>query len=211
VARRDTRELILATALALYNELGEPNVSTNAIAIEADISPGNLHYHFRHKDEIALELFKRYLLALQPLLEVDESAPPSLEELHLRLHLVFEAQARYRFLFRDLADLYARIDNLRRAMRGLLGRQSRLLSNLLQRLEKAGMLRIDTTAAELLVENILLIMTYWIPHAAVLDEEGLDDGSAVARAVAQVLYLLVPYLGAEEGAELEQVAAEYLS
>lgn len=52
-----TRDRILEKALILFNEKGTAAVTTNHIASAMGISPGNLYYHFRNREEIIQNIF----------------------------------------------------------------------------------------------------------------------------------------------------------
>ncbi len=208
--RRDTRELILVTSLGLFNLLGEPHVTTNHIADEADISPGNLYYHFRSKDAIVVELFKRFLARIRPLIEIPADVSVHAEDLWFQLHLSFELKGEFRFLYRNLADLTARIPDLDRAMRALLMRERRAALNLLNGLEQAGALTIGRGQKDLLTDSILLHLTYWIPFADLLASGGVDDSRAQAAAIARVMLMVTPWLREPEQSQFRNLAADYL-
>jgi AcrR family transcriptional regulator len=211
VARRNTRELILETSLGLFNHFGEPQVTTNHIADEADISPGNLYYHFKSKDAIVIELFKRFLARFGPLIEVPEDVLLHPEDLWFQLHLGFELKGEFRFLYRNLADLTARIPDLDRAMRGLLMRERQAARNVLGGLQQAGALAIGERQKEMLSESILLAVTYWIPFAELLEPGALADSRAQTAAIARVLLMVTPWLEAPARRQFEHLADEYLA
>ena len=48
---------ILQTSLDLFNEKDLKSITTNLIAKKAGVSPGNLYYHFKDKEEIVRTLF----------------------------------------------------------------------------------------------------------------------------------------------------------
>ena len=59
MASRETQNKVLDKAISLFNAEGTDRVSCNRITEECKISKGNLHYHFKHKEEIILAIWGR--------------------------------------------------------------------------------------------------------------------------------------------------------
>ena len=55
-----TRDRIIQASKELFNEQGERNVTTNHIASHLGISPGNLYYHFKNKQQIIFDIYLEY-------------------------------------------------------------------------------------------------------------------------------------------------------
>jgi len=116
----------------MFNEQGQSNVTTNHIADELDISPGNLYYHFRNKDDIIEQLFTRYEEALDAALVSPSERLPELEDIWMQLHLVFECIWTYRFLYRDLVDILSRNRRLRLRFSRILKRSAENASGVIR-------------------------------------------------------------------------------
>src|SRR5271156_6782383 len=102
---RRTRERILELSLKLFNQFGEPNVTTTTIAEEMSISPGNLYYHFRNKDDIINSIFVQFESEIEKRLRFAEHRRPTIDEVWLYLQYMADFLWTYRFFYRDLNDL----------------------------------------------------------------------------------------------------------
>ena len=208
-APRRTRERILETALAMFNALGEPNVTTNHIADEAGISPGNLYYHFRSKDDIVEQLFGAYEALIDEALLLPTSRRTHVEDLWLQLHLLFEAIGRYRFLHRDLVDILSRNRRIRSRFSRILDRAAASATTMLRTLVEDGALRANSDELRLLVENAIALTTFWVGYDCV--RGGHYDGAIGDPRIGmrRVIALLAPFLADTERAHLAALAASY--
>jgi len=204
-----TRERILATSLALFNDLGEPRVTTNQIADETDISPGNLYYHFHNKDDIVHCLFERFESRIQEILVTPQSRAADMEDMWLYLHLIFEVIWEYRFLYRDLPHLLGRDRKLQQRFRRIIDRKVATAAAILEGLVSSGVMAASPEEIQAVAENIALLATQWLTfqqlrhRAAPLDQQ-------LGRGVYQVISLVVPYLRGEARTLLDRLSRVYL-
>jgi AcrR family transcriptional regulator len=207
---RDTRERILDISLGMFNAQGEPNVTTNHIADELGISPGNLYYHFRNKDDIVEHLFARYEARIDGVLRLPDDRAPTLEDIWLQLHRVFESLWSYRFLYRDLVDILARNRKLKLRFARIMQRASTSATELLHGLVRAGIMRASADEIRALAENILLIATFWMNFNAVRGGKAEADEADLNCGIHQVMMLVAPFLRDAERFHLNTLAATYV-
>ena len=195
-----TRERILKASLALFNTNGEGNVTTGHIADELNISPGNLYYHFRNKDEIIHHLFADFEKAIDIGPGEIGDAASVMEDMWLYLHLMFERIWQYRFLYRNLDDLVMRDTKLRSHFNIIIGHKRDAVKQLCDALVGAKAMRATDEEVRALADNILVVATYWLnfehlrtkPAGKFAAEP--DPERHLSRGVYQVMSLLKPFL-----------------
>jgi AcrR family transcriptional regulator len=207
VARR-TRERILETSLALFNTRGEPNVTTNHIADELEISPGNLYYHFRNKDDIIEQLFAQYEERIDRALIAPDDRLPELEDIWLQLHLVYECIWDFRFLYRDLVDILSRNRKLRMHFARILKRAADNATEVMRGLVQAGIMRASPAEVQATANNILVIATFWLNFSSVRGQQ--DEQEAIRHGIHQVMMLLAPFLRDAERLHLNTLSQAYV-
>jgi len=99
--RSKTKTKILKTALALFNNEGESAVSSVDIASVIGISPGNLYYHYKGKDEIIVELFADFEEEIRQVLSSPVREPLRLEDNWVYLYIIFEEIYDFRFFYKN--------------------------------------------------------------------------------------------------------------
>lgn len=207
---RRTRERIVETALRLFNELGEPNVTTTAVADEMNISPGNLYYHFGSKDEIVNEIFAAFEREIRDTLAAPTKRAPTVEDAWLFLHLVFELVWKYRFLYRDLNDLLSRNRLVETHMKDIVAHSVRVAAQLCRGMVAAGEMQATPAEIDALSANMVVVATYWLSYEFVRDPRRAPDANALARGAYHVMAMVAPYLAGQSRALFEQLAVQYL-
>ena len=207
--KRRTRERVLALSLKLFNDFGEPNVTTTTISAAMEISPGNLYYHFRNKDEIVNDIFAVFEREMDELLVAGARRSVTIEDMWLFLHVLFETIWKYRFLYRDLSDLLSRNRLLEVEFKRILDQKVKTTEAMFRSLASTGALAPGDHNLEALATNMMVVATYWLSFAYVRNPRNFVESEVSAEGAYQVMSLLAPYLRGESRALFVKLADAY--
>ncbi len=189
-----TRDRILETARRLFNEAGTGPVSTNHIAEAHGISPGNLYYHFRNKEEIIRALFEQQFALTDALYNLPDDQLPTLADLKQLVRATFGMSWDYRFIYRELIALLRRDEELKRRWITIRARGFSGFRELVDLFVVAGVMRApgDPTVIARLAELCWLISEFWLASVEVSGES--VDAAQMERGIALMLQVLEPFL-----------------
>jgi AcrR family transcriptional regulator len=189
-----TRARVLDTARKLFNDQGTAAVSTNHIAAAAEMSPGNLYYHFTDKHAIVRALFAQYASEFDDRWQPGGDGDRNLRVLHRNLTAATGSAWDYRFLQRELMALLRADPRLRDAYEAVYGRRMSEWRLFAEQLVWQGMLRAPLPPRTLddLVSAIWLVAEGWLPFLDLTGDPTAPDQAA--RVLNLVMVVLEPYL-----------------
>src|SRR5258708_24848123 len=162
MATRATQNRILQTALELFNEHGTAAISTNRIAERCGISKGNVQYHFRNKRAIIYAVFQQAIEEMNAGWYRDHLAP-TLEHMAAMFVRQLQLILKYRFFYREMADLLRNDPLLRRRFAHNRERRLKEIERFFLSLSERGLMRIPEDAPRLrsIVDVTWIVSENW--------------------------------------------------
>jgi AcrR family transcriptional regulator len=189
-----TRDKIIQASIALFNEQGERNVTTNHIAAHLSISPGNLYYHFRNKEDIILSIYEEYAgnLLLETFPQVSSKIKP-LDNIILYMDAVFQMTMKFRFFYSNLPVLLDKNPSLREKYVEVQHAIAERVSQLLLSLRTANIIEFEDEELADMVSILRLINTFWLSFYQTQNIVNEINDSVFYQGVLKILVILRPY------------------
>ena len=138
----------------MFNRQGERNTTSVDIAHELDISPGNLYYHYKGKDDIINALVDSYIAKINAISQVSDDH----EDFYKYLFYCLESMHLFRFLFQNIAEISSQYPGIHNKLQRLAKFQRQHLRKLLTELQKNGTLIGSSEDIDLLLDIISLTL-----------------------------------------------------
>lgn len=204
-----TKERILLGSLQLFNAHGATEVTTNDISKELKMSPGNLYFHYKNKEQIIREIFKK-MAAETATVWKPETKLAKKKQIHLiefidkNLLLYWK----YRFFHRELYTLRRKDAELAKLWKTHLKKTSLLLIILYKHWLKSGYMNPIQSKGEMefVGEMLFVSSNSFMQFFDSTDKWGEEPNpKTFEKARRHLMRMLMPYLTGETRDTFEKI------
>jgi AcrR family transcriptional regulator len=150
-----TKDKICLTSIDLFNRSGVVAVTTNHIAKEQGISPGNLYFHFANKEEIIRQIFRTMAKETYQIWRTKKGQ--KLDHPLVLIEKNFELFWRYRFFHREMYYLKRKDAQLNKMWKAHIAKCLKLMTVMYKRWLREGWMAPISAADEIqFLVNVLL-------------------------------------------------------
>lgn len=193
------RARIVVQSRRLMNTHGAQAIGTTQIAEALSISPGNLYYHFKNKEQIVLAIFEELEQEFRSVISTDVTPPISPQRFAEFYSRSLAVSWRYRFFFGGLLHLLRKDEVLAYRYRDLQSWALGLLEGIARQVAADGNLQKPRgkDGFRSLALNTWLIWSNWVRHIQISHENHDVSYEDISDGVNQIFEVLAPYLTAE--------------
>lgn len=200
---KDTRQRILDTARRLFNSQGLHRVGVREVARAADMSVGNLAYHFPTKDDLVVAIVSELHALNQRMIFAALPEDFSLVVLYRAATVAMSNMLDYRFVILSYVDAVTASPTLRTLEEGLAKKRRQRHADMLEALIRCGHLDWRVRArSDVIYEQSMLISSGWLAAAAI---RGMDEDVAVRHFAKLGCALLEPHCTPRGKRQLRQI------
>lgn len=159
-----TFDKIVYGSLALFNEHGVRNMTTNHLAANLGISPGLLYYHFNNKEDIIHSIFNLYEEHLNAGFQPYQDGQLDVKIFIGYFDTMFETVWKFRFMYSNLTTILERDPELSARYKHTQQKALDRSSHILHQLKTDGVLAIDAERITPLADTMRMIASFWIDY-----------------------------------------------
>ncbi|MDH5381839.1 MAG: TetR/AcrR family transcriptional regulator [Cyclobacteriaceae bacterium] len=191
---RNTKEVILSTALDLFNSRGLSQVTLRTIAGETGISQGNLNYHFKKREDIIEALYFQLVQNIDEKIAGVTNSPISLNWVIGLSSLIMDNFFQFKFFLLDFVQIMRASTTIHTHYLALSEEREKQFTFIFQCLVREGFLREEEIVNEYAnyYKRLRIMGDFWISSAEILNKNvTISIKSDYLKLIVESLY---PYL-----------------
>ncbi|MFY8274100.1 TetR/AcrR family transcriptional regulator [Pseudoalteromonas sp. SSDWG2] len=205
-----TKERIIQASIELFNIHGERAITTNHIAAHLGISPGNLYYHFKNKEDILRHIFSLYRNHLDTQFKPLQDEVDVLSQLTHYFDALFELMWKFHFFYDNMTDILARDAGLKSDYIAFQERLFDQVKDIVLELDNKGIVVISEHEASELTHMLKLTVSFWTPYIKARRQSGELNREDILQGLMKVVTLFSAFATPEGKEQLAELKTNYL-